>query len=123
MGGRGSFAAGNVVPYSYETVATINGIKVLKGLNGVHGLPASAHSSNAYIQLNSDGSFRELRLYDKDHSLYFELGYHREPSLGSKNKPILHYHLYDRKFSSTKDPGNFRSRAKKATRAMKKRFN
>ena len=39
MGGRGTFAAGNPVPYSYQTVDTIEGVKVLVGVNGKHGLP------------------------------------------------------------------------------------
>lgn len=29
MGGRGAFAAGSPVPYSYQTVGTIEGVKVL----------------------------------------------------------------------------------------------
>ena len=33
MGGRGTFAAGNPVPYSYETVGKIGGVKVIKGIN------------------------------------------------------------------------------------------
>ena len=122
MGGRGTFAAGKSVPYTFKTVTELDGIKVLEGINGVHGLPASSHSSKAYIQLNSDGSFRELRLYDKNHVLYFELGFHREPSLNSGPKPVLHYHLYDPRFSTLKTGSNYRSKAIKATKAMKKRF-
>lgn len=49
MGGRGSFAAGNRVPYAYKTVGHINGVKVLEGIGNQHGLPAEAHSSFAYI--------------------------------------------------------------------------
>ena len=68
MGGRGTFAAGNPVPYSYQTVDTIEGIKVLEGIAGKHGLPESAHSSNAC----------EMRFYDKNRVLYLEIGYHPE---------------------------------------------
>ena len=39
MGGRGTFAAGNDVAYTYQTVEKIEGVKVLKGINGKHGLP------------------------------------------------------------------------------------
>ena len=39
MGGRGTFAAGKIVPYTYETVGKIHDIKILKGTNGKHGLP------------------------------------------------------------------------------------
>lgn len=114
MGGRGTYAAGNNVSYTYETVDKINGVKVLKGINGKHGLPEEAHSSSAYIKLNHNGIFHELRLYDKDHYLKFELAYHSEPNLDKSKKPILHYHLYDRRFGRTD--------AIKASRAMKNHF-
>lgn len=114
MGGRGTFAAGNIVAYTYETIGKIAGIKVLSGLNGKHGLPEEAHSSRAYIKLKPDGTFHEMRLYDQDHYLTFELAFHPEPSLDPSRKPILHYHLYNRDFE--------RSRAIKATKAMVKHF-
>ena len=59
MGGCGTFAAGNNVAYTYETVGFIEGIKVLRGIegSGKHHLPEEAHSSSAYIKLNDDGSF------------------------------------------------------------------
>ncbi len=37
MGGRGTFAIGNMVAYTYETIDFIEGIKILSGLNGKHG--------------------------------------------------------------------------------------
>ena len=46
MGGRGTFAFGNMVAYTYQTTGTISGVKVLSGLNGKHGLPEEAHSVN-----------------------------------------------------------------------------
>lgn len=114
MGGRGTFAFGNVVVYTYQTTSKIEGVKVLSGLNGKHGLPEESHSSYAYIKLKPDGTFHEMRIYDKDHFLKFEIAYHPEPSLDPSRKPILHYHEYDRQFN--------RSSAKKATKAMKKHF-
>ena len=33
MGGRGTFASGNPVPYSYETIGIIDGVKVLQKLD------------------------------------------------------------------------------------------
>ena len=39
MGGRGTFASGNNVAYSYETVGKIEGVKVLKGIAGKHSYP------------------------------------------------------------------------------------
>lgn len=36
MGGRGTFAIGNIVAYTYSTTGKIEGVKVLTGLNGKH---------------------------------------------------------------------------------------
>ena len=114
MGGRGTFAIGNMVAYTYETIGFIEGIKILSGLNGKHGLPEEAHSSHAYIKLKKDGTFHEMRVYDKDHYLRFEIAYHPEPSLDKSRKPVLHYHVYDRNFH--------RSSAMKMSKPMKKHF-
>lgn len=57
MGGRGTFAIGNMVAYTYETIGFIEGIKILSGLNGKHGLPEEAHSSHAYIKLKKTERF------------------------------------------------------------------
>ena len=75
MGGRGTFAAGNSVAYTYKTVGYVEGVKVLQGLNGKHSLPEEAHSSSAYIKLKPDGTFHEMRIYDKDHYLIKEIAY------------------------------------------------
>ncbi len=96
MGGRGTYAAGNNVEYTYKTVDKIEGVKVLEGLHGKHDLPAEAHSSESYIQRYSDGNFKMLRLYDKDHYLTAEIGYHPEKDLDPSRKPILHIHEYKR---------------------------
>ena len=113
MGGRGTFAAGNNVAYTYNTVGEIEGIKVLSGINGKHGLPEEAHSSSAYIKLKPDGTFHEMRFYDKNHFLTLEIAYHPEPKLGPKGKSILHYHTYDRNFNRT---------THKMPKAMRKHF-
>ena len=81
---------------------------------GKHGLPEEAHSSYAYIKLKPDGTFHEMRIYDKDHYLKYEIAYHSEPSIDSSRKPVLHYHTYGRDFS--------RSKARKMPKAMKKHF-
>lgn len=78
MGGRGTYAAGNDVEYTYQTVDKIEGVKVLEGLNGKHGLPEESHNSNAYIKLKPNGTFHEMRIYDKDHYLIKEIAYHPE---------------------------------------------
>lgn len=123
MGGRGTFAAGNTVPFTYQEVGTIEGVKVLSGINGKHGLPESAHSSEAYIKLKPDGTFHEMRFYDKDHVLYMEIAYHPEQSLtGNRHTPILHYHLYDSRFSKNGSGAFSRSKAFLLTDEMKLKY-
>lgn len=98
MGGRGTFAIENSVPYSYQTVGTIEGVKVLVGVSGKHGLPEEAHSSGAYIKLKPDGTLHEMRIYDKEHYLVKEIAYHPEPALneGNRQDNVLHIHEYKR---------------------------
>ena len=96
MGGRGTFARGNNVLYTYETVGFIEGVKVLQGLPGYKGLPVESHSSFAYIQLHPDGTFRMLREFDSEHYLVREIAYHPEPDLTGNRAPILHIHEYQR---------------------------
>ena len=98
MGGRGTFAAGNSVAYIYKTVGMIEGVKVLEGIGNQHSLPAEAHSSEAYIKLKPDGTFHEMRIYDKDHYLIKEIAYHPTPELNNGNRKdnILHIHEYQR---------------------------
>ena len=106
MGGRGTYALGNNVPFSYRTVDKIHGVKVLEGTNGKHSLPEESHTSNAYIKLKPDGTFHEIRIYDKNHYLIKEIAYHPEPNLDKTRKPILHIHEY-------KERDNFAIRPKR----------
>lgn len=112
MGGRGTYATGNNVPYSYKTVGYIEGAKVLQGLNGLHKLPEEAHSSYAYVRLDHEGKFHEIRFYNKNHRLTHEIAYHPEPNLDKSGKPVLHIHTYGPNFS--------RSKAHEITKAVKK---
>ncbi len=89
MGGRGTFASGNSVAYRYKTVGKMYGIKVLEGIKGTHGLPEESHSSSAYITLNSDGSARQLRIYNKNHTCCIDID--DSPHQG---KRYLHAHDY-----------------------------
>lgn len=106
MGGRGTFAAGRAVEYTYKTVDFIEGVKVLQGLNGKHGLPEEAHSSTAYIKLKPDGTFHEMRIYDAEHYLVKEIAYHPEPKLnnGKKDENVLHIHEYQRDDFKDREP-------------------
>lgn len=118
MGGRGTFAAGHLSEFSYQLDTSyysdgrFEGVKILKGKpgSGKHGLPESSHSSGAYLKMNDDGTFNTLRVYDSSHALRLEIAYHTENQLG-KGK-ILHYHVYDERFSRNSS-GNFaRTKAK-----------
>ena len=83
MGGRGTYAAGNNVPYTYETVGYVDDAKVLFGKpgTGLHDLPVEAHSSNVYVKLHKDGTLNMMRVYDNEHYLTAEIAYHPEPDL------------------------------------------
>lgn len=90
MGGRGTFAVGNNVAYTYETVGKIEGIKVLQGLTpSHHGLPEEAHSSPAYIKLNPDGSVKQIRLYNSNHTAKIDIEFSIH-----QGKLTLHAHDY-----------------------------
>jgi len=103
MGGRGTFAAGKNVAYTYETIGTYEGVKILSGMPGtnLHNLPAESHSSNMYMKLHKDGTMNMLRIYGDDHRLQIEIGYHSEPKLTGHYEPVLHIHYYDKNFNRT----------------------
>jgi len=98
MGGRGTFASGINVAYTYETVGKIGGIKILapmsKGKSG--SLPEEAHSSQAYIQLDKNGVFRRIRFYNESHLPILELDYHNEKGLSKNGESVLHIHEYSK---------------------------
>lgn len=95
MGGKGTYATGKNVPYTYETVGKIDGVKILKGTGTLHDLPVEAHSSSAYIKLKPNGEFSMMRFYDRNHYLVKEIAYHPEKYLDKSRKPILHIHEYE----------------------------
>lgn len=96
MGGRGTFASGNNVDYTYETVGMIEGVKVLEKIDkkASRGLPEESHSSMAYILKDGNNKFKQMRFYNADHTAKFDLDYHYEPQLGDRKSPILHIHEY-----------------------------
>lgn len=94
MGGRGTFAIGNPVPYTYETVGCIEGVKVLQGLNGKHNLPEESHSSKAYILTDKKGNFVRYREFNTDHTSKFDIDYHPEKKISGNYNPIFHIHEY-----------------------------
>ena len=96
MGGRGTFAAGNPVEYTYKTVAKIEGVKVLEPIDSrkSFNMPAEAHRSQAYIVLDKVGVFRQYREYNDEHFPVFEIGYHFEKNLSRAGEAVLHVHEY-----------------------------
>ena len=96
MGGRGTFAAGKNVAYTYETVDKIDGVKVLKPMDSTKSLklPEEAHSSSSYVLLDKDGVFHQYREYNDNHEVVLEIGYHNEKSLGHGD--ILHIHIHQK---------------------------
>lgn len=88
MGGRGTFAVGRNVPFTYETVGKIGDVKILKGLNGKHGLPEESHTSNIYISLDCDGTVKQIRVYENHSAVAdYEFSFH-------KHTKSLHAHDY-----------------------------
>ena len=99
MSSRGAVIKnGHITTDEYKTIKEVEGAKVLVGKNGNHGLPDYSHTPNRkYIKENKDGSFRELRDFDKDRNLILEIGYHGEINLtGNRHVPVLHYHFFDK---------------------------
>ena len=88
MGGRGTFASGNNVAYTYETVGKIGGIKILKGLGGKHGLPEEAHSSGAYVSLYPNGNTKQLRIYNSNLTAKTDIEY-------SVHQGKISFHAHD----------------------------
>ena len=97
MGGRGTYAIGNNVEYTYKTVGEIEGVKVLKGLSKLHNLPEEAHSGSAYIKVDDKGNFVRYREYNSDKTTHFDIDYHIEPKItGSRAEKIFHIHFYNK---------------------------
>ena len=113
MGGRGTYAIGKIPDMTYKTVDMIEGVKVLAGINSrYHSLPEESNTSWAYIKLDHDGTFKEMRIYE-NHILKYELAYHVEKNIGSNGKKVLHYHTYDE---------NFNRKTYRMPKAMRKHF-
>ena len=108
MGGRGTYAVGNNVPFTYQTVGKVNGINVLKGIGGKHGLPEEAHTSSAYISLHQDGKVKQLRLYNSNLTAKADIEYSVH-----QGKLSLHAHDY---------VGGVRQSARPLTNQEKKEF-
>ncbi len=92
MGGRGSYASGKRT-YEYETIGMIEGVKVVRRINGSNKVPEESYTSKAYIVKNKDGSIRQYREFDEKHKPKMDVDYQIKPSYDKKNK-TLHIHDY-----------------------------
>ncbi|MEG1822774.1 MAG: hypothetical protein RR233_07665, partial [Clostridiales bacterium] len=64
-----------------------------------------------------------MRFYNKDHVLFMEIAYHPEQSLtGNRHTPVLHYHIYDSRFSQNATGAFSRSSASRLTDEMKQNY-
>lgn len=99
MSSRGSRTRnGHVTTTEFnETGKTVFDAKVLIGTGTNHGLPDYSHTpGRIYIKENPDGTFRELRKYDKTGFPVIEIAYHPEQSLtGNREDYILHFHTFE----------------------------
>ena len=70
MGGRGTFAAGKQVAYTYETVGKVDGVKIINPIDKSKSLklPEESHSSVGYVLYDKDGVFHQYR---KNNLLYY----------------------------------------------------
>lgn len=93
MGGRGTYAAGNNVDYTYKAVGKIDGVKILQSIDSTRSLklPEEAHSGSSYVLLDKDGVFHQYREYNANHEVIMEIGYHHENAFGKGD--ILHIHI------------------------------
>ena len=66
--------------------------------------------------------YSDLHL-DENHMLIMEIAYHPEKSLtGNNHTPVLHYHIYDKRFCQNKTGPFGRTPAKILTREMKEKY-
>lgn len=100
MSSRGSVIAnGHVTTTEYQLKdgKMVYDAKVLVGTTKRHhSLPDYSHSPcSIYIKENSDGSFREMRIFDKNRFPVLEIAYHPEKKLtGNQSSSVLHYHTF-----------------------------
>ena len=64
MGGRGTFAAGKQIAYTYETVGKVDGVKIINPIDKSKSLklPEESHSSVGYVLYDKDGVFHQYRI-------------------------------------------------------------
>lgn len=118
MGGKGTFADGKNVPYTYEKIGEINGVKILEPLNKSSSLklPEESHSSSSYVVLDKNGIFHQYREYNKEHLPVFEIGYHFEKGISEAGEHVFHVHEYSKPGVDNRKP------ARKITQAEYEKY-
>lgn len=90
MGGNSSSARGGS---DYLGVGKIGEVVVVEGTRGQHNLPFLSPDGKARIRFDPDGTFRQMRIYDKATGRpRFDLDYTFEPALSVGYEPVFHYH-------------------------------
>lgn len=94
MGSRGSFleSGGFSTPARWHTVDYVDGIKVLepKDPKASHNLPVRSNTpGTAYLKLDADGCFSQLRVFGEDRFPVYDIDYGVH-----QGKKFLHAHYY-----------------------------
>lgn len=94
MGGRGAFleSGGFVGPFLWKSIGTIQGIKILipKDTRKRTSLPERSNTPDtAYMTLDKDGNFNQLRIFGNDRKPLFDIDTNKVDHI-----PSLHMHYY-----------------------------
>lgn len=94
MGSRGAMSAsGKLKRQEWKSVGKMNGIKILEKINAKEnrGLPWYCVKPNtAYILLDEEGNFLQLRQYGEDRSPKFDVDFDIHTPLGDEKIPHIH---------------------------------
>ena len=111
MGSRGAMSAsGKLKRQEWKSVGKMHGIKILEKINAKEnrGLPWYCVKPNtAYILLDEEGKFLQLRQYGEDRSPKFDIDFGKHKPLGGQEK-IPHIHDY---VNRIRQPGRFLTEA------------
>ena len=102
MGSRGAMSAsGKLKRQEWKSAGEMFGIKILEKIDEKknRGLPwFCVQPNSAYILLDKDGEFYQLRQYGDDRAPKFDVDFHAKSAKGDKEKiPHIHEYLNDRR--------------------------
>lgn len=100
MGGRGGFleSGGFSTPAQWHSVGLLYGVKVLEGKDSRSrsGLPGFSNTpGTAYVAVNKEGKFHQLRQYGEDRRPVFDIDYGVDAPLAGRGNRAIHIHEYD----------------------------